>query len=102
MWNSTPSERHKAPISASGWMTPISLCAAITETRSVLSESAASNAASETQAVRLDRQIGDAEALALELEAAFEHAFVLGCQGYDVIAGLARSADGRGRNARHP
>src|SRR5216683_6277262 len=39
------------------------------------------------QAACFDRQISDTETLALKLKAAFEHAFVLGRQGYDLITG---------------
>ena len=35
LWNRTPPARHMAPISASGWMTPISLWTPITDTSSV-------------------------------------------------------------------
>src|SRR5208282_6427829 len=40
------------------------------------------------EAVRFDREVSDAKPLALELNAAFEHTFVLSRQGYDVIARL--------------
>ncbi len=40
------------------------------------------------EAVRLDWKIGHREAFPLQFPAAFEHAFVLGLQGYDVIADL--------------
>ena len=41
--------RHSAPISAKGWMTPISLCAAMTETSSVRSSSASARRSSDTR-----------------------------------------------------
>src|SRR6516164_7519371 len=41
------------------------------------------------KAVRLNRQIGYHEAFTLERFTTFEHAFVLGLQGHDVIARLS-------------
>ena len=73
------------PISASGWMTPISLFTAMTETTTVLSVIAALQHLEIDQAVLLHRQVGDLEALLLEMAAGIEHAFVLGHGGDDVV-----------------
>ena len=45
VWKNTPLLRHRAPIAASGWITPISLLTPITETMAVRSVIAASNSA---------------------------------------------------------
>lgn len=41
VWKGTPRSRHRAPISAMGWMVPISLLANMTDTRAVSSRMAA-------------------------------------------------------------
>ena len=43
VWKKAPFSRHSLPISANGWMTPISLFTAITDTSSVSSRMAARN-----------------------------------------------------------
>ena len=62
--------RHSAPISASGWITPISLCAAMTETSKVRSVDRGGEVVERRRGRRLDRQVGDREALALQCGAA--------------------------------
>jgi hypothetical protein len=47
-----------------------------------------SEIAASSEAIRLDRQVSYGEAFALEFLAAFEYAFVLRLQGYDVVAKL--------------
>ena len=66
-------------------MTPISLFTAMIETSTVLSVIAARELVQVDQAVRLHRQVGDLEALELQVAAAVEHALVLGDAGDDVV-----------------
>jgi hypothetical protein len=49
VWKKAPFARHSLPISASGWITPISLFTAMTETSTVLSVIAASSWARSTR-----------------------------------------------------
>ena len=48
-WNSTPSERHMLPISATGWIVPSSLFASITDTSAVSGRIAAATSSARTR-----------------------------------------------------
>ena len=79
LWKRTPRSREILPISAIGWIVPISLLANMIETRTVLSVIAAPDVVGIDPAVLVDRQVGDRrQALALEAPAGVEHGLVLG------------------------
>ncbi len=78
--------RHSAPTSASGWITPISLCAAITETDEGALGQRRGEPVERDQSILLDIEVGHGEALALQRRGAFEDAFVLGREDDDVVA----------------
>ena len=90
------------------WMTPISLFTNITDTTMVSGRSAALNASRSTQPVGLDVEIGDLEALALELAHGVERRLVLGLDRDEVLAlvlvemrgALEREVDRFGRAGR--
>jgi hypothetical protein len=68
VWNSTPRARQSAPISASGLILDRAL-----------------EAIEIDQPARLDRQVSRAKAFLLHRRGAFEHAFMLGHQGHDMV-----------------
>jgi hypothetical protein len=67
-------------------MTPISLLTNMTEARIVSGRSAALKASRSTQTVFLHVEVGDLEALALQLAHRVEHGLVLGLHGDQVLA----------------
>ena len=89
-----------APISASGCSTPISLLAAITETRTVRSVIAASQLVEVDEALGVDAKPRHPAAFALEALARVEHRLVLGRHGDDVIAAIAQRVRRRPLMAR--
>ena len=78
VWKRIPFSFAIAPISAIGWMTPISLLAAMIVMRIVLSVIAALQLVEADAAVLLHRQIGDAVAVLLEALARVDDRLVLG------------------------
>ena len=68
------------------WITPISLFTNITETRIVSGRSAALKLSRSSRPFGLDVEIGDLEALALELAHRVEHRLVLGSDRDEVLA----------------
>ena len=98
VWKKAFFSRQILPISASGWMTPISLFTAMIETTTVLSVIGRAQRVEIDQAVLLHRQVRDLEALLLEMAAGVEHALVLGHGGDDVVLAvlveLGDAADG--------
>ena len=87
-WKITPFSRQISPISAIGWITPISLFRTSPKPRWCPGGSPPSHLEVD-QAVLLNVQIGPLEALALEFAHRVEHGLVLGLHRDDVLA-LAR------------
>ena len=94
-----PRSRQRRPIAATGWMVPISLLAAITETRTVSGRSARSTSSTETIPSGADADHRDLEPLALERPARLQDRRVLDRGGHDVPAARAggphHAADGQ-------
>ena len=78
VWNRTPFSFAIAPISAIGWMTPISLLAAMMRDEDRLVGDRGAQLVEADAAVLLHRQIGDAVAVLLEALARVDHRLVLG------------------------
>ena len=89
VWKTMPCSLASLPISAMGWIVPISLLANMTEIRMVLSVIAALSAVDVHQPFPAHGQVGDLEALTLEPLADVQAGALLDDRGHDVIALLA-------------
>ncbi len=89
VWKRIPFSFAIAPISAIGWMTPISLLAVMIADEDRLVGDRGAQIVEADQAVLLHRQIGDPVAVLLEALARVDHRLVLGDARDDVIALLA-------------
>ena len=85
VWKTIPRVRQSRPISATGLIVPTSLLAAITETRTVRSVSAAGDGLGRDQAVRVGGEDGHVPALAGQAIQRVEHGLVLGRRGDEVV-----------------
>ena len=74
------------PISAMGWMDPVSLLACMMVTRIVRGVMALLDVLWVHDPIPVNGQVGHAEATPFQIAAGFEHRRVLGLRGDDVVA----------------